>query len=239
MASWVTHLIIADEVLKQLPELDRRGFCVGSIAPDCNVENADWSDFTPPKAVTHWMSGSRKKLEDAERFFTNRVEKIRDQITSAEEYAFLLGYYAHLITDAAYEKMARNEERVRHAWERIEQVDSLRAAACGMEKNWDSIKTLLTRKEIKRSVSWFEADYLQAHPDSGYLTEILSLREFPNYLDYLMPGCIVRKIGVMGGVPVCRGPEPVWLAISREEYEQYIADCVTMILERFRERKIN
>ena len=43
MASWVTHLMIADGVLARLPDLDRRGFCVGSIAPDCNVENADWT----------------------------------------------------------------------------------------------------------------------------------------------------------------------------------------------------
>lgn len=37
MASWVTHLMIADSVMKQCPELDRHGFCVGNIAPDCNV----------------------------------------------------------------------------------------------------------------------------------------------------------------------------------------------------------
>lgn len=57
MAGWITHMRIADEVMKRLPGLDRLCFCMGSIAPDCNVENEDWTAFTPPREVTHWMSG--------------------------------------------------------------------------------------------------------------------------------------------------------------------------------------
>ena len=51
MATWVTHLIVADKILEGFPWLDKRGFCVGNIAPDCNVENSDWTSFTPPRAV--------------------------------------------------------------------------------------------------------------------------------------------------------------------------------------------
>lgn len=46
MASWVTHLMIADRVSEQISELDRHSFCVGNIAPDCNVENEDWTQKT-------------------------------------------------------------------------------------------------------------------------------------------------------------------------------------------------
>lgn len=60
MATWVTHLMIADVVMKQYPELDRRGFCVGNIAPDCNVENEDWTAYTPSREITHWMEGGKK-----------------------------------------------------------------------------------------------------------------------------------------------------------------------------------
>ena len=55
MATWITHLMIADGVLERIPNLDRHGFCVGNIAPDCNVENEDWTAFTPSREVTHWM----------------------------------------------------------------------------------------------------------------------------------------------------------------------------------------
>ena len=237
MASWVTHLIIADEILKRIPNLDRRGFCVGSIAPDCNVENEDWTEFIPPKSVTHWMTGPRKRLSDADRFFEECIVKRWREIGAGEECAFLLGYYAHLLTDAAYELMTHNEARVRAAWVRIRQDETLNRVSVGMEETWDSIKRLITRREIKRSIQWYEAEYLQERPDSGYLTELLPLKEFPSYLAYLEPGCIVRKIGVMGRVPEKSGDEPQWIAISREEYTAYIADTVKLIVSRFLESK--
>lgn len=53
MATWITHLMIADGVLERIPNLDRHGFCVGNIAPDCNVENEDWTAFTPSREVTY------------------------------------------------------------------------------------------------------------------------------------------------------------------------------------------
>ncbi len=36
MATWVTHLMIADNVMKQCHKLDRRGFCVGNMAEGNN-----------------------------------------------------------------------------------------------------------------------------------------------------------------------------------------------------------
>ena len=55
VAEWVSHLIVADKVLEKFPQLSRHEFCVGNIAPDCNIPNEDWTEFTPPRAVTHWM----------------------------------------------------------------------------------------------------------------------------------------------------------------------------------------
>lgn len=37
MAEWVSHLIVADRVLEQLPHLKRHEFCVGNIAPGCII----------------------------------------------------------------------------------------------------------------------------------------------------------------------------------------------------------
>lgn len=41
MAEWVSHLIVADKVLEKFPQLSRHEFCVGNIAPDCNIPNED------------------------------------------------------------------------------------------------------------------------------------------------------------------------------------------------------
>ena len=233
MATWVTHLMIADSVLQHFPSLDRRGFCVGNIAPDCNVENEDWTAFTPSREVTHWMQGQRKKASDCDAFYEEHIAKRRP--LSAEEYAFLMGYYAHLITDAAFQKMVRDENRVKAAWKRIKKNENLRERSAGMEETWDNAKKLIPKREWIGHIYSLEAEYLNAHPDSGYLTEILTLKEFPDYIDYLPEGAIVRKIGVMGYLPKINEELGEWIAISRKEYEAYIQETVQMILKQFSE----
>ena len=235
MATWVTHLMIADSVLQHFPSLDRRGFCVGNIAPDCNVENEDWTAFTPSREVTHWMQGKRKKASDCDAFYDEYIAKRRDRIQTSEEYAFLMGYYAHLITDAAFQKMIRDEERVKAVWKRIKENENLREQSVGMDETWDNAKKLIPKRVWVGHIYSLEAEYLNAHPGSGYLTEILTLKEFPDYIDYLPKGAIVRKIGVMGYLPEINEGLGEWIAISREEYEGYIHETIQLILDRFSE----
>ena len=235
MATWVTHLMIADSVLQHFPSLDRHGFCVGNIAPDCNVENEDWTAFTPSREVTHWMQGERKKASDCDAFYEEYIAKRRDRIQSTEEFAFLMGYYAHLITDAAFQKMIRDDNRVKAVWKRIKENENLREQSAGIEESWDNAKKLIPKRVWEGHIYSLEAEYLNAHPDSGYLTEILTLKDFPDYIDYLPEGAIVRKIGVMGYLPEINESLGEWIAISREEYEAYIQETIQTIVDRFSE----
>ena len=75
MATWVTHLIIADSVLKEILGLCKHEFCVGNIAPDCNIENEDWTSFTPSREITHWMSGKTKDAADCDKFLSDYIKK--------------------------------------------------------------------------------------------------------------------------------------------------------------------
>ncbi len=237
MATWITHLMIADRILEQLPDLDRRGFCVGSIAPDCNVENGDWTDFTPSRAVTHWMQGERKQASDCDAFCEKYILNPISGIRSEEEYAFVLGYYAHLLTDAAYQAMIRDEDRVKAVWRRIKADDPLRTASAGMAETWDAAKKLLSKKTLMKEVYSMECEYLRAHPCSGYLTEILPLKAFPDYIDYLPQGAIVRKIGVMGYLPE-QDDHAAYVAISRQEYRDFTEQAVRLVVEKFRAKDL-
>lgn len=232
MASWVTHLMIADRVLESIPWLCRHEFCVGNIAPDCNVENEDWTQFTPSREVTHWMSAGRKKASDCERFYQEYIANRRDKITTDKELSFLLGYYAHLITDAEFQRYTRDEQRVADAWNRIKKQPVLSERSAGMVENWDSVKLLINRKERMKDIYTIEAEYLEKHPSSGYMTEILSLKAFPDYIDYLPQGAIVRKIGVMGYLPQKEDSEYPFVGITREEYEIFIANATALVIEK-------
>lgn len=235
MATWVTHLMVADAVRKHFPNLNKRGFCVGNIAPDCNVENEDWTAFTPSREITHWMRGEKKAASDCDAFCEEYILKRREHIRSAEQYAFLLGYCSHLITDATFQAMVREEARVKAAWARLKAEDNLRQTSVGMEETWDSIKKLIPKHERMREIYSLEAEYLRDHPDSGYLTEILPLKFFPDYIDYLPHGCIVRKIGVMGYLPEPDGNIVKHITISREEYSDFVTGATQLVVGRIQQ----
>lgn len=232
MATWVTHLMIADAVLMRYPNLNRRGFCVGNIAPDCNVENETWTVFTPSREVTHWMRSEQKKASDCDAFCKEYILNRRNEIKSSEEYAFLLGYYSHLITDAAFQAMIRDEERVASVWSRIKSDGVLSNACEGMSETWDNAKKLIPKRVWTSQIYSMEAAYLQSHPDSGYLTEILPLKEFPDYIDYLPAGAVVRKIGVMGYLPKVNPVSEAFIAVSREEYEDFVGKTIGLVVKK-------
>lgn len=224
--------MIADAILDRFPTLDRRGFCVGNIAPDCNVENADWTDFTPSREVTHWMQGERKQASDCDAFYDEYIIKRKADIHSREEYAFLLGYYSHLITDAAFQAMIRNKDRVRAVWKRIKADAAWSAASAGMDETWDSVKKLIPMEIRMQEIHVIEADYLATHPNSGYMTEILPLESFPDYIDYLPRGAIARKVKIMAYLPKT-DKTLNYICISQSEYTAYVEDTIQLVIQQF------
>lgn len=227
LASWVTHLMIADGAIKNLPFLCSHEFFVGNIAPDCNVENEDWTAFTPSREVTHWMRNSRKVASDCDRFLHEYLEKIEDLDVRKE--SFLLGYYAHLIVDAEFQRYIRDTERVKAAWERIKQHPELKNQIADLEETWDSVKILVNGREWMKDIYSLEREYLDSNPESGFFTDILGLETFPDYVEYLPKGAIVRKVKIMGQLPqktVCQYP---YIAMSKTEFCAFVS-CATKLV---------
>lgn len=88
-----------------------------------------------------------------------------------------------------------------------------------------------------REIYTIEAEYLHAHPDSGYLTEILPLKSFPDYIDYLPHGCIVRKIGVMAYRPE-RDQTVNYLSLSPDEYRKFVEGTIQLVIRQFAGRHL-
>lgn len=236
MPEWVSHLIVADRVLEQLPQLNRHEFCVGNIAPDCNIPNEDWTEFTPPRQVTHWMQDKRKKASDCDRFYEEYIVNRLHEIQSKEELSFLLGYYSHLITDAELQRTIRDENRVAAAWKRVKKIPELRARAEGLEETWDSLKSLCSSPEDRMKDFYvIEKEYLDRHPESGYFTEIRGLEQFPDYLDYLPENAIPMKIKLMYYMPTLEGRDYPFIGFSREEYCGFLERAVEHVVNAIKE----
>ena len=86
------------------------------------------------------MKGKRKKADDCSVFRDEYILKRIGEISSEEELSFLLGYYAHLITDAEHQRTIRDEKRVAAAWKRAKAFDELREQSSGMDETWDNFK---------------------------------------------------------------------------------------------------
>jgi hypothetical protein len=99
MATWITHLRIAENLLGLLPDLDPASFAVGNIAPDSGIPDEKWEKFTPPGEVTHFgnFQGASRELADLE-FYRRFLLPLRNTIDIAP-ISFRMGYFFHLIAD--------------------------------------------------------------------------------------------------------------------------------------------
>lgn len=170
MATWGAHIRIAEEILKVHNNLDVCSFLIGNVGPDCGEPNEDWSEFSPPKTVSHWLNKDNKI--DPESFFNKYLSKpIRD----INEYSFLLGYYSHLITDKEWGEMFQKK------------IDK--------DPIYDGLKT--DKKLVwKIKEDWYDLDhlYFKKNPTSIFHKVFKHVGSFPDYLDYYPAGAIERQI---------------------------------------------
>ena len=233
MATWVSHLIIADKILARTKGICPREFCVGNIAPDCNIENEDFTSFTPSREVTHWMQAEYKQLSDAEKFLDEYV-KTKENI-SREETSFLLGYYTHLVTDAEFRSFTHNEQRLAASWERIISEKALYPEYLIVPQNWDGIKLLIPKRERMKDIYNIEKKYLDKNPESGYFKYIRAFKDIPDYIDYLPQGAIARKIKIMGYMPRAEKGKFLGIVITEEEYDAFLKNTAAKASERITE----
>lgn len=101
MASWLTHLRVAEKIKEKITEIDFPYFIIGSIAPDSGVPDESQRNYTPSKEVTHcrYQKGEVSTDMDESVFFDNYLVPEKIMTRSDSTRSFLWAYYFHLITD--------------------------------------------------------------------------------------------------------------------------------------------
>ena len=162
MATWITHLRIAENILNKGYDLDTTAFTVGNIGPDSGVPNEDWSSFNPSRGVTHWIDDANKI--NAKAFYDKYIANTTLRQDKAY-FSFILGYYVHLLTDIEWSKLTD-----------VKKLNPLHKE--GFEKDSKFIWT------IKKD--WYGLDflYLKNNPNSLFFTVFKNILEVPTYLDY-------------------------------------------------------
>ena len=104
MGTWISHLRVAENLLPHFPEVDEVTFTFGNLSPDSGIPNADWTEFDPPKEVTHFL---RKDGEEHEIHDLVYYQQYLMDIQPGDDirlYSFRLGYFFHLICDIMWSK---------------------------------------------------------------------------------------------------------------------------------------
>ena len=208
MATWITHMRVAAHFMRLYPELNNREFLVGNIAPDGGVPNEDGIglSFTPEKAVTHFHASDTMRY-DARRFAETYLQD-RD-----ERWPFYMGYYFHLLTDAAFSR-----------WYARKRQEALYAEGLARDPAfiW----------EIKRD--WYGQDrlYLQAHPDFVFYTMFAPIEIFPNlYFDFFPPEAFARHVRRITQfyLSAKEDPDRAFPYLSRKEMDWLTEDAIEAI----------
>jgi len=97
MVTWISHLRVAENLLGHFPKLDEVAFTFGNLSPDSGIPNADWTEFDPPKEVTHFLrKGEGEYAIHDLVFYEQYLANIKPK-HDIKLYIFRLGYFFHLI----------------------------------------------------------------------------------------------------------------------------------------------
>src|SRR5215216_1779582 len=166
MGTWISHLRIAEKLLDYFPQLDEVTFTFGNLSPDSGIPNADWTEFEPPKEVTHFLQ--KGKGENAIHdlvFYEQYLANIKPD-DDIKLYSFRLGYFFHLICDIMWAR------RIAVATKRDfkELFDKDPKEAVGIVKG-----------------DWYGLDqlYVRDHPEHIFWRAIMTNPNPPSYLPFV------------------------------------------------------
>jgi hypothetical protein len=217
MATWISHLRIAAGLLNEIPGLDEVAFAFGNLAADSGKPNEDWTEFDPPKTVTHFIDPGQGERFVRDLVFFNKYLKDLDK-SDLPCYSFILGYFFHLVSDSL--------------WSHWIGVATKRDNPTLLSEDRSNFWALV--KE-----DWYSLDqrYNQAHPEGLFWRAILPNPNPPLYLPFL------SKDGLEHSLDHIRQfysqPEPEWLEdrpypfLNESTLSRYVDKSIAMLLEIF------
>ncbi len=215
MATWGAHIRIAESILNIDRSLDEECFLVGNVGPDCGEPNKDWSEFFPPKSISHWIN--EDDIIEAEKFYNEYLNK---GIEDNKLYSFLLGYYVHLLTDIQWTKMVDDKKKTDDEYKKLE-TDS---------------KFIWTIKK-----DWYDLDhlYFKKNPNSIFHRIFKNIESFPDYLDYYPAGAIERQLRYISGfyTKYKGNLEREYIYLTEKEMDDFVSEKSKYIIELLKEKR--
>lgn len=166
MGTWISHLRVAENLLPHFPELDEVTFAFGNLSPDSGIPNEDWTQFDPPKEVTHFLrKGEGEHAIHDLVFYEQYVAGLQPE-EDIKLYSFRLGYFFHLICDIMWARRILTATR-RDFKELFDQKP--KDAGWIVKDDWYGLDQL----------------YVRDHPKSLFWRVIMPNPDPPSYLPFV------------------------------------------------------
>lgn len=232
MATWIAHLRLADNLLNYGFELDRQSFLLGSLAPDANLNNEDVLGYMAKK-TSHFRDDDNGHIQPED--FYNAY--IHNKELSSESYAFLLGYYAHLLADVEWignlwrpfkhlypelGERIENDPDFAYQFKRLEWFghDFLYLhqypdySSFELTKTIDAIPQYLEFLPSELLMSWLRGEVVGTYTDDATMLEVLD-HDFPYSKPLAMQAWLDCTTGTLielfkGKTVPCSMPRPLW-----------------------------
>lgn len=141
-----------------------------------------------------------------------------------------------MVTDVAYQKFVRDEKRVKNIYLRLMQHEETHVKTKGLPEDFDTLKKVFGRNRLYYDVVIQEINYLRETPGSRYNTIIKQTHDFPDYMDYLPQGAIVRKIGIMANEDMSMKETGAYVFFAQGEFNDFVENTSELIYALMNER---
>ena len=99
MATWITHLRVAEKFRSDYSKKEYKSFLIGNIAPDAGILNVDKKTYTPPLEISHYRNRNIKKWGNENlKFYRDYLQNNKKRM-QYKESSFKIGYFYHLFLD--------------------------------------------------------------------------------------------------------------------------------------------
>lgn len=174
MGTWLSHLRIAENLLPHFPEVDEVTFTFGNLSPDSGIPNADWTEFDPPKEVTHFLRKGQEENEIHDLVYYKQYLADVKPEDDLKLYSFRLGYFFHLICDIMWAQRigAATKKQFRDLFEKDK-----RQAVSLVKDDWYGLDQL----------------YVRAHPEHIFWRVIMPNPFPPSYLPFVKDAALHQQ----------------------------------------------
>ncbi|MFZ5353387.1 MAG: hypothetical protein ACOZCL_11805 [Bacillota bacterium] len=103
MASWLTHLRIAEKIKQKVKDIDIGYLMIGSIAPNSGIPDESGRNYEPSQEITHFRYIKEGLTNyNIDEYYNKYMTPEKFIIRSDKTRSFLWGYYFHLIGDSVW-----------------------------------------------------------------------------------------------------------------------------------------